>query len=44
VRTEEYQRYYTGVTGVTTPLDNILSDLYMYLDAYDRRFYFIFLR
>jgi len=27
------------VTGVTTPLDNILSNLYMYLDAYDRRSY-----
>jgi len=27
------------VTGVTTPVDNILNDLYMYLDAYDRRSY-----
>jgi hypothetical protein len=27
------------VTGVTTPLDKILSDWYMYLDAYDRRSY-----
>jgi len=28
-----------SVTGVTTPFDNILSNLYMYLDVYDRRSY-----
>jgi len=30
------------VTGVTTPLDNILSNLYMYSDAYGRRSYSLF--
>jgi ribonuclease HI len=29
----------TSVTGVTTPLNNILSILYMVLDVYDRRSY-----
>src|SRR5258707_1312586 len=31
------------VMGVTTPLDNILSNLYMYLDAYGRRSYFLYI-